>query len=132
MIATWYGIVSFMLIVYIVLDGRNFGAGMLHWLVAKTPEERRQVVARSLVGRLRGHPDGHLSPSFGGIVCRILSCPYADLVVPAFTRDGPRGRRPYQRPSLAAILGFCFRCLKFPVGSSIRSGCWKRRARCSD
>ena len=45
MIATWYGIVSFMLIVYIVLDGRNFGAGMLHWLVAKTPEERRQVVA---------------------------------------------------------------------------------------
>ncbi len=45
MIATWYGIVSFMLIVYIVLDGRNFGAGMLHWLVARTPEERRQVVA---------------------------------------------------------------------------------------
>lgn len=45
MIATWYAIVSFMLIVYIVLDGRNFGAGMLHWLVARTPEERRQVVA---------------------------------------------------------------------------------------
>jgi cytochrome d ubiquinol oxidase subunit II len=45
MIAAWYGIVSFMLIVYVVLDGRNFGAGMLHWLVAKTPEERRQVVA---------------------------------------------------------------------------------------
>jgi cytochrome bd ubiquinol oxidase subunit II len=45
MIAIWYSIVSFMLIAYIVLDGRNFGAGMLHWLVAKTPEERRQVVA---------------------------------------------------------------------------------------
>ena len=45
MIATWYGIVSFMLITYIALDGRNFGAGMLHWLVARTPEERRQVVA---------------------------------------------------------------------------------------
>jgi cytochrome d ubiquinol oxidase subunit II len=45
MIAAWYGIVSFMLIVYVVLDGRNFGAGMLHWIVAKTPEERRQVVA---------------------------------------------------------------------------------------
>ena len=45
MIATWYAIVSFMLIAYIVLDGRNFGAGMLHWLVAKTPEERRQIVA---------------------------------------------------------------------------------------
>ena len=45
MIATWYAVVSFMLIVYIVLDGRNFGAGMLHWFVAKTPEERRQVIA---------------------------------------------------------------------------------------
>ncbi len=45
MITIWYGVVSFMLILYVVLDGRNFGAGMLHWLVAKTPEERRQVVA---------------------------------------------------------------------------------------
>jgi cytochrome d ubiquinol oxidase subunit II len=45
MIATWYVIVSFMLIIYVALDGRNFGAGMLHWLVAKSPEERRQVVA---------------------------------------------------------------------------------------
>jgi cytochrome d ubiquinol oxidase subunit II len=45
MITAWYIIVSFMLILYIVLDGRNFGAGMLHWFVAKTPEERRQVIA---------------------------------------------------------------------------------------
>src|SRR5882672_2219086 len=45
MIAAWYSIVGLMLIVYVVLDGRNFGAGMLHWLVARTPEERRQVIA---------------------------------------------------------------------------------------
>jgi cytochrome d ubiquinol oxidase subunit II len=45
MIASWYAVVSFMLIVYVVLDGRNFGAGMLHWFVAETPEERRQVIA---------------------------------------------------------------------------------------
>jgi cytochrome d ubiquinol oxidase subunit II len=45
MIEAWYAVVSFMLITYVVLDGRNFGAGMLHWFVAKTPEERRQVVA---------------------------------------------------------------------------------------
>src|SRR2546423_7683195 len=45
MIAAWFGIAGFMLIAYVVLDGRNFGAGMLHWLVAKTPEERRQVFA---------------------------------------------------------------------------------------
>src|SRR6516164_8456178 len=45
MIEAWYIILSFMLIVYVALDGRNFGAGMLHWLVARTPEERRQVIA---------------------------------------------------------------------------------------
>jgi cytochrome bd ubiquinol oxidase subunit II len=45
MIAAWYAIAGFMLIVYVALDGRNFGAGMLHWLVARTPEERRQVIA---------------------------------------------------------------------------------------
>ena len=45
MIETWYFLLSFMLVVYVVLDGRNFGAGILHWYVARTPEERRQVVA---------------------------------------------------------------------------------------
>lgn len=45
MIATWYCIASAMLIIYVVLDGRNFGAGMLHWLVARTQQERRQVIA---------------------------------------------------------------------------------------
>ena len=45
MIAAWYAVVSLMLIIYVVLDGRNFGAGMLHWFVARTPEERRQVIA---------------------------------------------------------------------------------------
>jgi cytochrome bd ubiquinol oxidase subunit II len=44
-IATWYSIVSMMLIIYVALDGRNFGAGILHWRVARTREERRQVVA---------------------------------------------------------------------------------------
>src|ERR1700751_3751869 len=45
MITFWYSVVSFMLIAYVTLDGRNFGAGMLHWVVARTLEERRQVIA---------------------------------------------------------------------------------------
>jgi len=45
MVGTWYFIVSFVLIVYIALDGRNFGAGTLHYIVARTPEERQQVIA---------------------------------------------------------------------------------------
>ena len=45
MIAAWYAIVSLMLVLYVVLDGRNFGAGMLQRFVARTPDERRQVIA---------------------------------------------------------------------------------------
>jgi cytochrome bd ubiquinol oxidase subunit II len=45
MIALWYGILAFMLTTYIVLDGRNFGAGILHWVVARNQAERRQVIA---------------------------------------------------------------------------------------
>jgi cytochrome bd ubiquinol oxidase subunit II len=45
MITFWYSVVSFMLIAYVTLDGRNFGSGILHRVVARTPEERRQVIA---------------------------------------------------------------------------------------
>jgi len=45
MVELWYVLIAFMMTVYVVLDGRNFGIGVLHLFVAKTPEERRQVVA---------------------------------------------------------------------------------------
>jgi cytochrome d ubiquinol oxidase subunit II len=45
MIAIWYAIVSLMLVLYVILDGRNFGAGMLQRFVARTADERRQVIA---------------------------------------------------------------------------------------
>jgi cytochrome d ubiquinol oxidase subunit II len=44
MVELWYGILVFMMTVYVVLDGRNFGVGVLHLFVAKTPAERRQVI----------------------------------------------------------------------------------------
>jgi cytochrome d ubiquinol oxidase subunit II len=43
--ALWYAIVSGMLAVYVVLDGFDFGAGILHRFVARTDEERRTVLA---------------------------------------------------------------------------------------
>jgi len=62
MIAIWYAVVSSMLIAYVILDGRNFGAGMLHWFVARTPEERRQVIAAM------------------GPLCRGMKCGWSVLV----------------------------------------------------
>lgn len=45
MSALWYVILAFMLSTYVVLDGRNFGAGILHWIVTRDRHERRQIVA---------------------------------------------------------------------------------------
>ena len=42
---TWFFLLSFMLIVYVVLDGFDFGAGILHLFVAKTDRERRTIFA---------------------------------------------------------------------------------------
>jgi cytochrome bd ubiquinol oxidase subunit II len=41
----WFALLSFMLIVFVVLDGWDMGAGVLHLIVAKTSRERREVVA---------------------------------------------------------------------------------------
>lgn len=44
MIELWFGLVALTLTFYAVLDGWNIGAGVLHFVVAKTPAERRQVI----------------------------------------------------------------------------------------
>jgi cytochrome d ubiquinol oxidase subunit II len=43
--AAWFAIITGMLAVYAVLDGFDFGVGIVHRLVARTDEERRVVLA---------------------------------------------------------------------------------------
>jgi len=45
MIELWFGLLGFMVIVFVVLDGWNIGAGMLHWVAGRTSDERREIVA---------------------------------------------------------------------------------------
>lgn len=45
MATVWFVILSLMLAAYVILDGFDFGAGILHLFVAKTDEERRTVLA---------------------------------------------------------------------------------------
>ena len=45
MVEIWYGILALTLIVYVTLDCRNFGAGVLHLIVTTTSAERRQIIA---------------------------------------------------------------------------------------
>jgi cytochrome d ubiquinol oxidase subunit II len=44
MAVTWYFLIAMMLVTYAVLDGFDFGAGILHLFVAKTDAERREVL----------------------------------------------------------------------------------------
>jgi cytochrome d ubiquinol oxidase subunit II len=45
MATVWFCLVSLMLAMYVVLDGFDLGAGIVHLFVAKTREERRSVIA---------------------------------------------------------------------------------------
>ena len=40
----WFWLVSVMVAIYVVMDGFDFGVGILHLIVAKTNEERREVL----------------------------------------------------------------------------------------
>src|ERR1700730_9778329 len=41
----WFIVIAAMLIAYVVMDGFDFGAGILHLFVARTDRERREVLA---------------------------------------------------------------------------------------
>jgi cytochrome bd ubiquinol oxidase subunit II len=41
----WFCLVAVMVAIYVLLDGFDLGAGAIHFFVAKTNEERRQVIA---------------------------------------------------------------------------------------
>ena len=41
----WFCLVAVMVAMYVLLDGFDLGAGAIHFLVARTEEERRQVIA---------------------------------------------------------------------------------------
>jgi len=110
MIATWYAIVSFMLITYVVLDGRNFGAGMLHWLVARTPEERRQVIAA--IGPLWSWHEVWLV-GFGGT----LIAAFPRLMASAFSG--------YYLAMMLILWGLIGRGIALEVGGHINDRLWQ-------
>src|SRR6476646_10049866 len=45
MASVWFILIAVMLAVYVVLDGFDFGVGILHLFVAQEDEERRTVLA---------------------------------------------------------------------------------------
>jgi len=110
MIAIWYGVAGFMLIVYVVLDGRNFGAGMLHWFVARTPEERRQVIAA--IGPLWSWHEVWLV-AFGGTLLAV----FPRLMASAFAG--------YYLALFLILWGLILRGISLEVGGHINDRLWQ-------
>jgi cytochrome bd ubiquinol oxidase subunit II len=110
MIEAWYVILSFMLIVYVVLDGRNFGAGMLHWFIARTPEERRQVVAA--IGPLWSWHEAWLV-GFGGVLVAV----FPRLMASAFAG--------YYLALFLILGGLILRGISIEVGGHINDRLWQ-------
>ena len=110
MIAIWYAVVSFMLIAYVILDGRNFGAGMLHWVVARTPEERRQVIAA--MGPLWSWHEVWLV-GFGGALVAV----FPRLMASAFSG--------YYLALILILWGLILRGVSIEVGGHINDRLWQ-------
>jgi len=110
MIALWFGVVSLMLIAYVTLDGRNFGAGMLHWFVAKTPQERRQVVAA--IGPLWSWHEVWLV-AFGGALVAV----FPKLMGSAFAG--------YYLALMLILWGLILRGISLEVGGHINDRLWQ-------
>ena len=110
MIAIWYAVVSFMLIAYVILDGRNFGSGMLHRLVARTPEERRQVIAA--MGPLWSWHEVWLV-GFGGALVAV----FPRLMASAFSG--------YYLALILILWGLILRGVSIEVGGHINDRLWQ-------
>jgi cytochrome d ubiquinol oxidase subunit II len=110
MIETWYAVVSVMLIAYGVLDGRNFGAGMLHGIVAVTPQERRQVIAA--IGPLWSWHEVWLV-GFGGTLIAV----FPKLMASAFAG--------YYLALFLILWGLILRGISLEVGGHIDDRLWQ-------
>ncbi len=79
----WFGILATMLTVYVVLDGFDFGAGIVHRIVAKTDQERRTVLAA--IGPVWDGNEVWLIASGGVLLCafpRAFSVAFSGFYLP--------------------------------------------------
>jgi cytochrome bd ubiquinol oxidase subunit II len=110
MVEIWYGILAFTLIVYVTLDGRNFGAGILHLIVTKTSPERRQIIAA--IGPLWSWHEVWLV-AFGGV----MFVAFPRLLGPAFSG--------YYLALFLVLWSLILRGISLEVGGHIDDRMWQ-------
>ena len=140
MIEIWYAILAFMLVMFVVLEGFDIGAGMLQYVVGKTEAERRLVIAAIgplwswhevwLVG-FRRNAAARISQHPRRVIRRILPRAVSAAVGADLARRFHRGQRSHCRPDVARGVACHLRGIQSAAGHSHRRGagqCLARRS----
>ena len=117
MVEVWFALLCFMLTVFVVLDGWNIGAGVLHLIAGRTRRAPRDrccnrallELARGLARGVRRDLPACLPESHGHFVRRVLPRALVRALVVHPARRVHRGRRPHPRQALAVLVGLRLR-----------------------
>ena len=120
----WFCLVAVMVAMYVLFDGFDLGAGAIHFLVARTNEERRQVIAT--IGPVWDGNEVWLLAAGGTLyfafpsslrqrLQRFLSSLDDGLVAADPSRHRRRIPQSHPKPHLDSLLGF--RVLRFQPAS---------------
>ncbi len=110
MIPFWYGVVAVMLSVYVVLDGFDFGAGILHLFVARTDRERREVLAA-------------IGPVWDGNEVWLIAS--GGVLVLAFPRAYAVGFSGFYLPLMMVLWLLVLRGLSIELRSHLENALWR-------
>ena len=131
----WFCLVAVMIAMYVLLDGFDLGAGAIHFFVARTDEERRQVIAT--IGPVWDGNEVWLLAAGGTLYFAfplLYASGFSGFYLPL--DDGPlaahssrhhrRISQSYSQSHLGSLLGFSFLRLQ-PVA---RRFLWRRSRQC--
>jgi len=111
MIELWFVILCFMLTMFAVLEGWDFGGGAVHLFVARTPAERREVIAA--IGPLWSWHEVWLVGAGGTFMV-------------AFPRAMATAFSGYYMALWLALWSFVLRGISIEVGGHLRDPLWQR------
>jgi cytochrome d ubiquinol oxidase subunit II len=106
----WFFVIACMLATYVVLDGFDFGAGILHLFVAKTDEERRTVL-------------GAIGPLWDGNEVWLLAS--GGMLVFAFPRVYAAGFSGFYLPLMMVLWLLILRGLSIELRSHQENPLWR-------
>src|SRR4051794_17920437 len=106
----WFIVISLMLAVYVVLDGFDFGAGILHLFVARSDPERRTVLAS-------------IGPVWDGNEVWLLAS--GGVLVYAFPRAYSAGFSGFYMPLMMALWLLILRGISIEFRSHEENALWR-------